>query len=166
MCAQWKITHKWHLRFNLALASALPFYDSLISFPKPHLIPEPLLSIAHVQFVCGQFFLEILWRLAGISALRGRNFRSKFSGTFWGWPRGGLPHTSSSSTPAPLLFSLACPKTLLPAELHRDAPAPEFAGSKPDLHLLDEGILLLHFVSAMDVGKSLFFESRTNSYFV
>ena len=60
---------------HLAIMSVVPYYDSLRSYPKPQLIPEPLLSITRVQFCVWHFFLEVLWRQAGNSALRGRNFR-------------------------------------------------------------------------------------------
>ena len=104
--------------FDLAFMSALPYYDSLISCPKPHLIPEQLLSIARVQLVCGFF--------PGVSLAAGRNFlpwvpELPGAGTSAAWARiSGLSDRvpfrqgrgvnwlvpSSSSTPAPCTFSL------------------------------------------------------------
>ena len=68
MCALWKNTRNWSLPLFLAIASALPYYDSLRSSPKPHLIPETLISITHVQFCVCPLFLEFLLAV-------GRNFR-------------------------------------------------------------------------------------------
>ena len=107
MCAQWKITHKWHLLFDFAFMSALPYYDSLISFPKPQLIPEPLLSITRVQFLCVAFDPgslsggrpEIPPLGAGISGLSDRAPFRQGREVNWLVP-------SSSSTPAPCSFSL------------------------------------------------------------
>ena len=153
MCAQWKITHKWHLHFDLAFMSALPFYDSLISCPKPHLIPEPLLSITRVQSCLWHFFLEFLWRQAGISGLRDRVPFRQGRGVNWLVP-------SSSSTPVPSSFSLH-PRT---PSAGRPPPGPPVQ-SRIRISSTRGSFSTASFPPWMPVNASIF-ESRMNSHFV